>query len=110
MEEETPSGCLPSSTPFFFYSLATGTEEERRKNDDSPTIITCPISVSVTATPLPILAFASCVCVFTLSRHDEAGHAVRDAGAGCQEGDAHDDIRDTERETDHRHLRQRQIH
>lgn len=32
----------------------------------------------------------------TLPGHDETGYAVWDAGAGCQESDAHDDIRDSE--------------
>lgn len=34
--------------------------------------------------------------MFTLSCHYEARHAVRDTGACCQEGDAHDDIWDTQ--------------
>lgn len=29
----------------------------------------------------------------TLSGHNEAGHAVRHAGSGSQEGDPHDDVR-----------------
>lgn len=36
----------------------------------------------------------------TLSGHDEAGHAVRHTGSGCQEGDPHDDVRNPQRVTD----------
>lgn len=40
----------------------------------------------------------------TLPGDNEAGHAVRNAGASCQERDAHDDIRDPERVADYGHL------
>lgn len=36
----------------------------------------------------------------TLSGHDEAGHAVRHTGPGCQEGDPHDDVRNPQCVTD----------
>ena len=36
----------------------------------------------------------------TLARHDEAGNAVGDAGAGGQKGDAHDDVGDAQGEAD----------
>lgn len=38
--------------------------------------------------------------VVTLACYDQARHAVRDTGARRQEGDAHDDVRDPEREAD----------
>ena len=41
----------------------------------------------------------------TLPGHDEAGHAVGDAGPCGQEGDAHQHLGDPQREADHRHLR-----
>lgn len=44
-------------------------------------------------------------CQFTLTRYDQTSHAVRDAGASRQEGDAHDDIWDPQCETDHSHLK-----
>lgn len=34
-----------------------------------------------------------------MSGHDEAGHAVGHAGSGRQEGDSHDDIRNSQRVT-----------
>lgn len=37
----------------------------------------------------------------TLPGHDEAGYAVWDAGAGSQESDAHDDVRDSESEANY---------
>lgn len=40
----------------------------------------------------------------TLAGHNEAGHAVGDTGACCQEGDAHDDLWDAERVADDGHL------
>lgn len=48
------------------------------------------------------------VGVITLSCNYEAGHAVRDAGASCEEGDAHYDIWDPECEAYHRYLTERQ--
>ena len=39
----------------------------------------------------------------TLSRHDDAGHGVGDAGACSEEGYPHDAIRDTQREANKRH-------
>lgn len=36
----------------------------------------------------------------TLSGHDKAGHAVRHTGSSSQEGDPHDDIRDSQGVTD----------
>ena len=36
----------------------------------------------------------------TLARHDETGNAVGNAGAGGQEGDAHDDVGDAQGEAD----------
>lgn len=42
---------------------------------------------------------------FTLTCYDQTSHAVRDAGASRQEGDAHDDIWDPQCETDHSHLK-----
>ncbi len=41
----------------------------------------------------------------TLSSHDEAGYAVRDAGACCQESDAHDNIRNSQSVPNYSHLR-----
>ena len=35
-----------------------------------------------------------------MARHDEAGNAVGDAGAGGQKGDAHDDVGDAQGEAD----------
>lgn len=43
----------------------------------------------------------------TLSSHDETGYAVGNAGACCQESDAHDDVRDSQGVADHSHLRGR---
>lgn len=40
----------------------------------------------------------------TLSGDDEAGYAVRDTGASCQEGDAHNDLRDSKCVADYGHL------
>lgn len=40
----------------------------------------------------------------TLSGHNEAGHAVGHAGSGCQEGDAHDDVRNPQCVTNDRDL------
>lgn len=45
------------------------------------------------------------MCVSTLSGHNEARHAVGDAGTGCQEGDAHDDVGDAQREANDGDLR-----
>lgn len=87
MEEETPVRLSSSSTPPFLLLQPC-------HRDGRETV------VSRSSPP-------HSVHTITLPRHDEAGHAVRDAGAGCQEGDAHDDVRDAERETDHRHLRGR---
>lgn len=47
------------------------------------------------------------MCAGTLSGHDETGHAVGDTGTGCQEGDAHDDVWDAQREADDGDLRHR---
>lgn len=44
------------------------------------------------------------VRLITLPRYYKAGHAVRNTGAGCQEGDAHDDIRNTKSEANNRNL------
>lgn len=41
----------------------------------------------------------------TLPRHYDTSHAVWDAGARCEEGDAHDDVRDAESKANHSHLR-----
>lgn len=38
--------------------------------------------------------------LYTLSRHNQTRHAVRNAGARCQEGDTHDVVRDVQRVTD----------
>lgn len=46
-----------------------------------------------------------CVCVCTLPCDYNTSHAVWDAGACCQEGDAHDDVRDAESEANHGHLK-----
>lgn len=46
-------------------------------------------------------------CWFTLTCYDQASHAVRDAGASRQEGDAHDYIWDPQCETDHSYLKRR---
>lgn len=43
---------------------------------------------------------------YTLPSHNETGYAVWDAGACCQESDAHDDIRDSQSEPDYSHLRE----
>lgn len=45
------------------------------------------------------------MCIYqTLSGDDEAGHTVRDAGAGCQERDSHDDFWDSKCVADYGHL------
>lgn len=44
--------------------------------------------------------------MYTLPSHNETGYAVWDAGAGCQESDAHDDIRDSQSVPDYSHLRE----
>lgn len=46
-------------------------------------------------------------CHFTLTCYDQTSHAVWDAGASSQEGDAHDDIWDPQCETDHSYLKWR---
>lgn len=43
----------------------------------------------------------------TLTSHDQAGDAVRDARARRQKRDAHDDIGNAERVSDDRHLQDR---
>ena len=53
-----------------------------------------------------IYIYISLCAALTLSGHYEAGHAVRYTGARCQECDAHDDVRDTQREANHSHLTQ----
>ena len=50
------------------------------------------------------------VCVCTLPRHYNTSHAIWDAGACCQEGDAHDDIGYAESEADHSHLKPSRCH
>lgn len=47
-----------------------------------------------------------CLCVCTLPCHYNTSHAVWDAGACCEEGDAHDDIRNSQSEANHGHLKQ----
>lgn len=46
---------------------------------------------------------------FTLSCYDQARHAVRNAGASCQESDAHDDVWDPQCETNHGYLKHRKM-
>lgn len=46
------------------------------------------------------------LCVRTLPRHYHTSHAVWDAGACCEEGDAHDDVRNSQSEANHGHLEQ----
>lgn len=41
----------------------------------------------------------------TLPGHNQTGYAVWDAGACCQESDAHDDIRDSKSVANYSHLK-----
>lgn len=43
---------------------------------------------------------------YTLPSHNQTGYAVWDAGACCQESDAHDDIRDSKSVANYSHLRE----
>lgn len=45
------------------------------------------------------------VCVRTLPCDYNTRHAVWDAGACCEEGDAHDDVGNSQSEADHSHLK-----
>lgn len=50
--------------------------------------------------------FDLCIlCERTLASHYDTSHAVWDAGARCEEGDAHDDVRDAQSKANHSHLR-----
>lgn len=59
-----------------------------------------------------MISIKMCMCVethmcsrrHTLSGYNEAGHAVRDTGAGCQKSDAHDDFWDSKCVADYGHL------
>lgn len=55
---------------------------------------------------LPNSIWSFCIlCERTLPCHYDTSHAVWDAGARCEEGDAHDDVRDAESKANHSHLR-----
>lgn len=43
---------------------------------------------------------------YTLASHNETGNAVWDAGAGGQESDAHDDVRDSQCVANYSHLQE----
>lgn len=63
----------------------------------------CLLCVCILNDSLVTCHFA-CLCLITLSCHYKTGHAVGDAGAGCQECDTHDDVWNTECEAYHCYL------
>lgn len=101
IEEDTLSGRRPSPR----RRLSPHHRREGLCSSPHPHVISSPSS-----RPLHFDSVAWFLpCRFTLSRYDQASHAVRDTGASCQESDAHDDVWDPQCKTDHGYLKHRKM-